>query len=326
VPSPGADPALNLRPLSLGEVFDRAFHLYFKHLAAFTALIAVVVVPMAILSYFQSRDIIDFYVNFFQQMMQHPNKPPDPKSFESLQQSGPLTGAVYLFAFFAVPVAQAAIVSAVSKAYLGLRFDFRDSYRFALSRWLAILILVVIWVCFAVAAAIVLMVIAFFFFFTVGFALTRAAGGPNPLFAGSATIFFLSGLILGLGVGAMLYVAYALSFIAVVVERVDPLTAFASGFRRIFFSNEVWRSFAIALALFTITLGAELVMVGAGLLGVLLLKTPALYAISVGLLSLFVTPFALVTAAVFYYDIRIRHEGYDLQMMAERFAAPVASS
>ncbi|MBV8165079.1 MAG: hypothetical protein JOZ91_12520, partial [Candidatus Eremiobacteraeota bacterium] len=42
--------------------------------------------------------------------------------------------------------------------------------------------------------------------------------------------------------------------------------------------------------------------------------------------SLFFTPFALVTAAVFYYDIRIRHEGYDLQMMADRFAAPAATT
>jgi hypothetical protein len=281
---------------------------------------------MAILSYFQSRDVIDFYVNLFQQVMQHPNRPPNPSAIQSLQTSGPLTAAVYLFAFIALPVAQAAIVAAVSKAYLGLPVDFRDSYRFALSRWLAILILLVIWFIFAVVAGIVLLVVAFFFFFTFGVALTRAVGGPNPFFAGSAAILFMGGFIVGLGFGAMLYVAYAMSFIAVIVERADPVTAFASGFRRIFLSDQLWRSFALALALFAINVGASLVTVGAGLLGVLLLKTPALYAISVGLLSLFFTPFALVTAAVFYYDVRIRHEGYDLQMMAERFATPVATS
>jgi len=281
---------------------------------------------MALLSYFQSRDLIGFYVNLFQQMTQHPGKPPDPAALQALQTNGPLTAFEYLFIFFALPVAQAAVVFAVSKAYLGLSVDVRDSYRFALHRWLGILILIVMWVIFAVVTIFVVAMIAFLFFFTIGLTLTRAAGGANPFLAGSATLLFIVCFVAGLGLGAMLYVAYALSFIAVVVERVDPLTAFASGFRRIFLSDQVWRAFAVALALFAINLGASLVTVGAGLLGVLLLKTPALYAISVGLVELFFAPFALVTAAVFYYDIRIRHEGYDLQMMADRFVVPAATT
>lgn len=281
---------------------------------------------MALFSYFQTRDLIGAYVDLYQQMMQHPNKPPDPAAFQALQMSGPLTGIEYIFLFIALPVAQAAVVFAVSKVYLGLGVDFRSSYRFALSRWLAILILIVLWTLCAVVAVIVLTVGILFLSFVLGFGFVRAAGGPNPFLAGSAAIFFIVCFIGALGLGAVIYLAYAFSFIAVVVERVDPLSAFASGFRRIFTKEQIWRAFAVALALFAINLGSALVTIGFGMVGIVLLKTPALYAISVGLLSLFFTPFALVAAAVFYYDVRIRSEGFDLQMMAERFATPVATS
>ncbi|MBV8164559.1 MAG: hypothetical protein JOZ91_09840 [Candidatus Eremiobacteraeota bacterium] len=265
-------------------------------------------------------------MNIFQQMTQHPGKPPDPSAFGKLQTNGALTAFEYIFAFCALPIAQAAVVAAVSRAYLSLPVDFRDSYRFAMSRWLAIFILIVLWVLFAFAVVMVVAIVVLFFAFTIGFVFTRAAGGSNPFLAGGASIFFIVCVIVGAGAGAMLYLSYALSFIAVMVERVDPLAAFASGFRRILYRDQVWRALAVALGLFAINVGTSLVTLGAGALGVLLLKTPALYAISVGLLSLFFTPFALVTAAVFYYDIRIRHEGYDLQMMADRFAAPAATT
>lgn len=313
-----------MRPLSLGEVFDRAFSLYFKHIAAFTSLVAIVVLPMAVLSYLQSRDLIGVYVTLFQQAMQHPSKPPDVAALQSVQTGGPLLAVQYLLLFVGLPIAQAAVVFAVSKIYLGLPVDLAGSYRFALSRWLAILILIVLWTVIAVVAVVVVAIVFGFLSFVIGFTFVRAAG-PNPFFAGSAAIFFIGCVVVGLGFGAIVYLASIFSFIAVVVEGADPVAAFASGFRRIFSSGQLWRAFAVALALFAINFGASLVTVGAGVIGVLLLKTPALYAISMGLLSLFFTPFAMVAAAVFYYDVRIRHEGYDLQMMAERFAAPAVT-
>ena len=106
--TPGSNPALNLRPLSLGEVFDRAFNLYFTHIATFTALIAVVIVPMALMSYFQTRDLFDFYVNLFQQVRAHPGTPPDTSQLEKLQPNLPLTAGIYVFALFGLPFAQAA--------------------------------------------------------------------------------------------------------------------------------------------------------------------------------------------------------------------------
>ena len=128
-------------------------------------------------------------------------------------------------------------------------------------------------------------------------------------------------------VSIMMYLTAAMSFIAVVIEQVDPVKAFGNAFTRMFSSGQFWRGFALALALAGIEIGASLVTVGGGMLAAFLLKSPAIYLVAAGLTSLFFTPFAIVAAAVFYYDVRIRREGYDLQMLADRFlaAAPAAA-
>ncbi len=320
-PHAGTDPALNLRPLSLGEVLDRAFNLYFRNFAAFTSLVAIVIVPSTILSYFQSRGLFDFYFSTIQQAISTPSATPDFSKLNALMPSDTAILVQYLLLFIGFPFAYAAVVAAVSKAYLGLPVNFAESYRFALRRWLAILILLVLWGIFVFVT-----VLAIALIFAFGVAITVMAGrlvGANAFFGASAAIVAIGSMIGAVGLVIMIYLTSAMSFIAVVIERVDPVTAFVQSFQRMFFSNQFWRGFALALALAGINLGVTMVGVGGGMLIAYLLKSPALYVIAVGLSSLFFAPFAVVTAAVFYYDVRIRREGYDLQLLAEHFA-PVA--
>ncbi len=321
-PPPDADAlgALNLRPLSLGELLDRAFNLYFKHVAAFTALVAVVIVPSSIISYFQTRGLLDFYVDTIQHAITSPNSTPDLSKINSLMPNDAWQGVQFALVFLGAPFAYGAVVAGVSRAYLGLPVLFADCYRFALRRWLAILILVFGWfiaglmliIAFAIVAAIAGGVVA----------LLGAGLGRNAFFGISLVILMIGLLIAGLGMAVMMYLTSAMSFIAVVIEGVDPFKAFFGAFARMFSANQFWRGFLLALALTGIYLGASLVAsLGGGLLA-FYLKSPALYLISVGLISLFFGPFAVITAAVFYYDVRIRREGYDLQMLADRFASP----
>jgi hypothetical protein len=314
-----AQAALNLRPLSLGEVLDRAFHIYFKNIAAFSAIVAVVFVPSLLISYFESRGLLDFYLNMAQQVIQNPNTTPDMSRLNSMMPSDTWVLIQYALLFLGFPFAYGAVVAAVSKAYLGLPISFKESYQYALRRWLSILILIFVWVV-AIIVSTFALIIVLAIFFAITIPGLAALGKASVFFGILFGILMIAGMLASGGIIIMLYLTAAVSFIAVVIENVDPLQAFGSAFSRIFGGHQFWRGFVLALALLGIDLGASVVGAGGGALLAYVFKSPALYLILAGMTSLFFGPFALVAAAVFYYDIRIRREGYDLQMLAERFA------
>lgn len=315
--TPDAQAALNLRPLSIGELLDRAFNLYFRHIAVFTALIAIVIVPSIIISYIQSAPLLNFYINTIQHQIQAPNSTPDISKLAALQPSDAWLGVQWAIIVLGVPFAYGAVVAGVSRAYLGLPVKFADCYRYALRRWLPILILVVVWFFAAVA---IIIALTLFFAFGVGIAaLVGKAAGNNLFFAISSAIFLTAAMLAVLGIGIMLYLTSAVSFISVVIEDVDPLKAFTTAFTRMFGASQFWRGFVLALALMGINLGASLVGAGGGAVLAFIFKAPALYLILAGMTELFFAPFAVVAAAVFYYDLRIRREGYDLQLLVQRF-------
>jgi hypothetical protein len=310
-----------LRPLSLGELLDRAFNLYFRNIAAFTAIVAIVIVPGVILSYFQSRASFGFLISVMQHAITSPGSTPDLSQLNGMMPNDALLGLQYALAFIGFPFAYAAVIAGVSKAYLGKPVLFGESYRFALRRWLAILVLLVLWMIFLVVA--IFAAVAVFF---VGAVIIIAVGrlvGPNGFFGVVGAILAIATMIAAIGVTIMMYLTSAMSFIAVVIEHVDPLKAFLGAFSRMFSVNQFWRGFALALALAGIYLAASFVTAAVGGIAAFLLKAPALYIIAIGLTSLFFSPVAVVSAAVFYYDVRIRREGYDLQMLAEHFATAI---
>lgn len=317
--------ALNLRPLPLGELLDRAFNIYFRNIISFTALLGVVLVPSLLISYFNSKDILDFYLTTIQHQILSPSSQPDISKLAALKPSDTGTALQIVVGVLALPLANAAVISGVGRAYLGLPISLAACYREAARRWLAILILMVLWF---VAAIVAVIASVFIFGLAIGVLAALAALLPKNMLVVGAMAFF--GILLGLASIAMailLYLTGAFSFIAVVLENADPIRAFGSAFTRIFGSHQFWRSVALALALTGISLGTYMVAGGGGGVLAFIFKSPALYMIFAGLAQLFFVPFALIASAVFYYDIRIRREGYDLQMLADRFSAalpPVA--
>jgi hypothetical protein len=307
--------ALNLRPLPLGELLDRAFTLYFRNIVAFSALLAVVLIPSIITSYFQTRDILSFYFYLFQHQLSQPNATPDLTKLSSFAPSDSLAVVQMALAFVVIPLSYAAVVVGVSRAYVGLPVRFADCYRKALHRWLAILILIVLW--FFLAFILVLGLI-------VGIAVFAAALAAigrliaSPVFGVAIAIIIIALVFAAFIISIMLYLTSAISLVSVVLEKTDPIHALSSAFSRVFGGGQFWRAFVLSLALTLIYFGALAVLGGGGTVLGFIFKAPALYVIAVGMMQLFFVPFAVVAAAVYYYDIRIRREGYDLQMLVEQ--------
>jgi len=309
--------ALHMRPMSIGELVDRAVTLFLRNFVPLLSLLAVVIVPLAIIQYFQFHDFLVQYFELLRHSISNPSTPPDVSKLQtSVLAAENWSGLYYLFLFIGMPFANAAVVIGISRAYLGGQVRFTDCYAKALQRWLYVLVLIVLWtVALAMAFAVLIPVTI------VGAVLI---GGLTALLktfgAVLAAIVIILAVLAMIVVALMGYMAFAGSFVAVMLERIDPLRAFLLGFSRMFGHGLFWRSVLVALALLLFSLGASLVAGGTGALLFWITKSPSFFIIMSQVANLLFTAFGFVVVALYYYDIRIRQEGFDLNLLADQLA------
>ncbi|HLJ84181.1 MAG TPA: hypothetical protein VKT51_08440 [Candidatus Eremiobacteraceae bacterium] len=321
-------PAVNLRPMSVGEMLDRGFTVYLRNVLVLTGALVVVIVPTMLLQYLASRDMLGFDISMMTSAFKNPNAPPpqpDVSQFTSAYvRSLPLMGLSMLLSVIALPFANAAVIAGVSRSYLGERISLAECYRDAFRRWAHVLLLAVLWiVAFLVGyfAFVILLVLL-----TFVFAAIIAAGAHMPAalaVAGAIVVFPL--IIWFVLTAQQLYMTWALSFAAVVVESVDPIKAFASGFARVFSRGAYWRSFGVAAAITGVIIALELIVGGLGTAIYVVFKptpdvlAPLFYG-ALTLMTVIYTPLMFAIVAMYYYDARIRREGFDLEHLARQLA------
>jgi hypothetical protein len=319
-----------LRPLSIGELFDRAVSIYFRHIVVFSAILLAIVAPIALFQFLQltlTHNLLDAYLNIFDSALKHPSTPPDlTKLDEAVKAQSPyaemaslaLSGLTWLFSFFALPLANAAVVSGVSRAYLGLPVRFKLCYQDAVRRWGHALLLTLLWL-------IVLVVFLLFMFFGMVLAAVFIAALGAALQTFGFIVGGIIGLLLGLAVVSLVvmsYMAFASSFIACVLENVDPIRAFTLGITRIFGGGMFRRSFVVAVFMAFVFIGVSIVAGFLDLLTLYFTKSWFLYIAIAQVLNVLYVAFAFVLVSIYYYDIRIRREGFDLQLLADQLSAP----
>jgi len=308
---------MELRPLGFGEIFDRAITLYVRNFWPFLAIVLVLILPLAVLQYVldssQSSQLSEAL-----RVLTHPSAtPPTFTSMFSPGEIGTLVAMVILY-FALWPFVFVAAAVGVARVYRGRPVEFAACYRSVLPRWGAILVtqLIVIAVFIlwygALLATLMLTVV-------VATLLAQAAVVLGII----AFVFALVLLLAFLLLLALLWVALAFAMNAVVIEEVGPVAAIASGFGRVFSGKELPRALTFALAAFAVILGAQLVGSAVALAALFVHSVLLEVAVS-ALLRAALAPFSIVLAAVYYFDVRIRREGYDLETELERIAAAPA--
>jgi hypothetical protein len=313
--------AAGLRPLSIGELFDRAFSIYLRNVLTFAALLIVIVAPIAVIQYFMYHDAFDAYLGIIDAAVKHSSTPPDLSKLEYPISMLPLLGLNYLFVFLGLPLANAAVVSGVSRAYLGLPVRFRECYADAFRRWGYVLILTLLWSVVIVAVAAALLVVIALIAVIIGLlSVLKTFGIIVASIIG--IVSFISFVLLTI-VG---YMVFASSFIACVLEKADPVRAFTLGFTRICGGGLLWRSVGVACSILVIGIVFAVIVNVLGGLAFWYTKAPFAFIGIAQLSNVFFIAFAFVLVALYYYDIRIRREGFDLQLLAEQLSAPPAES
>jgi hypothetical protein len=316
---------ITLRPLGIGEIIDRALTLYMRNFVLFNATVAVVVfVPLAIgeyLLYVDQGALMRDYIT----ILQHPGKPPPtalqvfPWSIGSMLAGVPLLLIAGLLGLFA----NNAVAISIGAMYAGRTPTLGPSLRTTFARWLSIIALFFLYLLVAVGIYVGLMAIVFGVVFGLSMLAVALRGAA---LAGAAAVFAIAfalvplAMLVAVALFIMLAIAFAFAGYAVVIERMGATSAISSALGRIFNRREIGKALVVGLVAILIGMGISyLSFFGQLLLGFL----PGGHV----LVTLWVTVFYVLGAAVqtsfyavYYYDVRIRREGFDLETELARLA------
>jgi len=277
---------LDLRPLSLGEILDRSFSLYRQNFLLFLGIAAIPQLFVLVLN------LAQVFLGLSKNTVQ-PGRPAavpavPPAAVPALFVIGLLGAVVYLVAYL---LSQGATVSAVAEIYLG-----RTT--------------------------------------TIGEALRKARGELGVLFG----VTMLNGLVTVLGFialiipGVYLICRLLIAVPAAMIENLGPRDSLERSFALT--KGSAGRSFMIIFVYFVIlmalmfSLGIAIGIASAATRGnpQLVPLWAMLTAVSQSVVTAVVTPILLISVSVFYFDLRVRKEAFDLQMMMNPSTAAAAGA
>ena len=307
--------AAQLAPLGVGEILDVAVKIYWRNAPTLFRLVFLVVAPVQALSVliFSSALPEAAMLGGGSGLLQQQPLQPTPQEplFEPADLWAFGAGILVLvtLTIIAGAVSTAACFKAITDAYLEAAPEWRSSLRFATSRLLS-----VVWV--TLLSGLVLIVP--FLPVGVAIALLVAAGVE-----GGALVAVIVLLLLAALAGAMwLYVSVQVSVPALLTEDLRGSKALRRSGNLV--RGRWWQTFLI------IVLGSLLAGIVSGAISGLLtavtftdlgdsvLPSLILNAIGTTIATVLTTPFTAAFITVLYFDLRVRKEGFDLELLASR--------
>lgn len=309
---------LDLRPLTIGEIFDRAITLYARNFVVFTLMILTIVLPLGVIQYVilpNQAKLLQEDIQIFQHLPTpgHPqtHAPKVPPVLSESQWFG--LGAVLLLGLALIPIATNTVALGVASLYGGQRPELARCFQTVLRRWPRLIGVILLE---AVAVGVVYIFGAFMIgiLAAVGILLVKT-------FIAAAVVSFIAVFVALIGLVLllmMLLIAASFALFGVTMENLGIAAAFASGMTRIFNRRQIKASALMTLAYFALNIGVGIISVTAAALFLLVLHNVFIQGAFAIIVNAILSAFLTVLLAVFYYDVRIRHEGFDLEADLQR--------
>ena len=302
--------ALDLRPLTLGELLDRSFTLYRRHFGLFVGL-------MAIPSVFTL--LITLGSEVLKSMLQR-----NPERFAN---ADPITIAlafgagtvafvlVFIGYWVAYMVALGATTLAVSEIYVGRTTTIATAYgrmRGQIGRLLLLVVLIGL-------RLLGIFLAGGFVVFLLASAASLAVGGPaGSVLAGAAGAL---GLLVTMAIVAVCSLRYSVAVPTLVLENAPANESIRRSIELT--RGSLGRAAALVVFAIVITYAAMLLLQGPFAIGAVVAGPDTTAALWFGLLGAvtgtiggaITGPLMIIALALLYYDVRIRKEGLDLQLM-----------
>jgi len=295
-------------------LLDLTVRVYRRNFADLLGITAVVLVPLSVLA---------VVFNFFLVLSMH-NMPQG--DIPTLQTFEPTTGIVALVAGLValvvagvgLPLCNGALAHAISEHYLGKQIGVREAYKRALPYWGSLVLVAFIFGLLAMVGPLMGGVVGSIVGVTLG------ASSSQEMAMLASLVGFMGGMVLGLPVALLMWTWFILYTQATVLEDMRGTRSLQRA--RELVRGHGWHAFG-ALVLMGIGLGlVHMVLIGPVQAGMLYVNYahPDAYPVAVlagqtaeQTLTVLLGPCALILQVLLYYDLRIRKEGFDLQMMAD---------
>ena len=293
--------------MSVGEWLDATFTMYRRNFALIASISAVVQIPYALLTWllFELTGVATFVRSPFASV--------GTQTITQAQAQQLLNSAVGALAvsvglllvslLIVVPLGEAATTRAVSDRYLDRPSSLMSAYGAALGRLRSLIAMILILVgayagSFVVIVALVLLLSAL------------GAGGLGVLLAVLAFVALIPLLI-------MVYVRTVVAVPAIVLERVSGWRGLQRSWQLI--SGRFWPTLGrVALLGLIAAIISSVVAAIFDVPGALIApnNTFVFDQVASALAAVFVGPITYIGVTLLYYDIRIRKEGFDIEMLA----------
>jgi hypothetical protein len=291
-----------LRPLSTGELLDRTFHLYRNNFMLFAGIATIV--GIAVMSATLTLTVLGI-------SLMTPGAQFDPRTF--LMEMTIVGGVFALFHLLGSSLATGATIYAVSKVNLGQPVTISECYRKVLPRFGRIILISLQILVRLIGILLLLYVCLFVIGFIIGIVFAGVGGrGPSIL-----------GLVVGLGAAITVYVIlarYYLKYSLAIPPCMLENTRTTDSIRRSEFLTQdyLWRVFLIYLLMWVISFALSFVFHSP----LNLIKSPYMVLLVCQLLATFLAntlsfPIGTIATCLLYYDLRVRKEAFDLQLMME---------
>jgi len=294
-----------LHPLSAGELLDHAIYLYRKNFVTALGIVALTNLPVLVLQLGQSLVMPAATVRL---------APAGAGFTSSYLIYSLLTILVAAVSVVATGLHAAALAVLVGESYAGRSTTIALVYRRVLARGLSVLGAQLI---FALGT-----VVLYGSLILVGAVslLHNSDSRTGTTLVGLVTLLICCIILpLILPFYLLLYTRWFLSVQCIILENRGALSGLKRSWSLV--GGHFWRVLSIwfALVLFVSLPEIGLVLLARYLAGLVLPSTVALIASQVagGIMVLFISPIVSLVTALLYYDLRIRKEGYDLEVRAE---------
>lgn len=324
-----------LRPKSLGDLLDEVFRLYRNNFLTFIGIAAILQMPMILLQLVLTTTLGRRYTSDLLQLSRElPAFNPRTDTFADLRLGNIIAFLVVtlLLALLQGAVIQqlinGALANAIAARYMNRQVSILGAYQMGSGTIVSLILvgLMVIVIGAAFGAVLFGIYIGGVFFIVQSLAGRSGGGGIAAVIGGLIGIFILVLFLLILF--SMLMLRFLFVTQAVVLERCSPIAALRRSWRLM--RGSFWRVLGIFLLLIVLVL--VLVNLPVALVNYALTLTignPAdplqNYTLLQSILLLtnyaaqiLVLPLQLISYTLLYYDLRVRKEGYDLQVMAEQ--------
>lgn len=300
--------ALDLRPLTLAELLDRSFSTYKRHVWLFVGIMAV---PAGVAL------VYSVLLQVFQYWNGVPTQPVSPEELFRRMLPTILAGVAFVFVYVVVyAFALGATTIAVAHIYRDEAVTVGDTYRAVRPQgWRLVGLL--LWASLRIG-------LAWLGLMVIDGILAALMGIMSPILSG---LVFVLGMLATFVLVSVFAVRYGVCVPAAVLENLSPNRALRRSVELT--EDHRGRIFLILLCAIVITYATAALLQGPFMIGAMVAgpgSATALVLTVIGAIlgtagSTFSGPIMIIGLAMAYYDLRIRKEALDLQMMLESIDA-----